>query len=85
MCQKNLFLRLINTAELEDLAEVLKKEKKTRFGSHCSALVKVLPNFKDIYFSHNTWTSYNSMLRVLKKYSLQLHVSLSPGKTFNSL
>lgn len=35
---------------------------------HCSALIKVLPGNTDLYVSHVTWNTYQSMLRVLKKY-----------------
>jgi hypothetical protein len=38
-----------------------------RQSRHCSALVKVLPN--DIYFSHVTWSAFNTMMRMYKTYA----------------
>ena len=38
----------------------------------CSALIKVLPDLSDIYTSHVTWNSYESMIRVLKKYTFEI-------------
>lgn len=35
---------------------------------HCSALIKVLPGNVDLYVSHVTWNTYQSMLRIQKKY-----------------
>ncbi|MPC85908.1 putative phospholipase B-like 2 [Portunus trituberculatus] len=35
---------------------------------HCSALIKVLPGNTELYVSHVTWNTYQSMLRILKKY-----------------
>lgn len=47
------------------------------FGSgSCSAIIKVLPNNADLLTSHDTWSEYQSMLRVYKLYNL-------PYKTFN--
>lgn len=37
-----------------------------RLARHCSALVKILPD--DVYFSHVTWSGFNSMLRQYKTY-----------------
>jgi len=39
----------------------------------CSALVRLLPGNSDLLVSHDTWNSYQSMLRVLKSYSLPYH------------
>ena len=36
--------------------------------THCSALIKVAPDFSDVWFGHNTWTSYNQMIRIFKEY-----------------
>ena len=31
---------------------------------------QLLPNNQDLYVSHDTWTEYESMLRILKNYKL---------------
>ena len=40
----------------------------TLIKSHCSALIKLADDFSDIWFGHNTWFSYNSMIRIFKEY-----------------
>jgi len=65
--------------DLGDLESVLKKEgKRSVVGSgKCSALVKLLDGNRDLYVAHDTWAGYNTMLRILKKYSFGFH--LVPG------
>lgn len=56
---------------------------------HCSALIKVLPGFENIYFAHSSWYTYAAMLRIYKhwdfnikdKYTLSKRLSFSsyPG------
>ena len=57
--------------DLEDLEQALGKKdaKRVRGSGSCSALIKLLPGNKDLYVSHDTWNTYQSMLRVLKKYN----------------
>lgn len=38
-------------------------------NSHCSALIKVAADFSDVWFGHNTWTTFSSMTRIFKTYS----------------
>jgi hypothetical protein len=38
------------------------------FHSHCSAIFKVADDFSDVWFGHNTWTSYNKLIRIYKEY-----------------
>lgn len=40
--------------------------------SRCSALIKVLPDFSDVYVGHTTWADYSELLRIWKTYSFQL-------------
>eukprot|EP00092_Neocalanus_flemingeri_P009860 GFUD01010629.1.p1 GENE.GFUD01010629.1~~GFUD01010629.1.p1 ORF type:complete len:562 (-),score=106.79 GFUD01010629.1:392-2077(-) len=62
--------------DLEDLESVFatkdQEPAKVRGVGHCSALVRLLPNNTDLYVSHDTWNSYQSMLRILKKYKMPL-------------
>ncbi|XP_064459280.1 putative phospholipase B-like 2 [Ornithodoros turicata] len=51
--------------------------RRTHLGSSsCSAIVKPAPGNEDLYFAHTTWTGYNTMLRILKKYTLLYHTGL---------
>jgi len=66
--------------DLEDLEVALKapadrpEQVKASFGSrtlgagHCSALIKVLADGSDLYTSQVTWSSFQSMLRIQKRY-----------------
>ena len=67
--------------DLEDLeaalgatpADVGSRAKVVGSGS-CSALVKLLPGYKELYVAHDTWTDYNTMLRIFKRYDLRYDV-----------
>ena len=36
--------------------------------THCSSLVKVANDLSDIWFGHNTWSAYGTMIRTFKEY-----------------
>jgi hypothetical protein len=67
------FLLLQISGDLEDLEPALNKTNaKPSLGSgSCSALIKLLPGHRDLLVAHNTWNSYQNMLRIIKKYQLQ--------------
>ncbi|XP_070821410.1 putative phospholipase B-like 2 [Chaetodon trifascialis] len=74
--------------DLEDLESALNKSSQTQpLGSgSCSALIKLLPDNRDLLVSHDTWNTYQSMLRIMKKYNFAFKVSPSdndplPGGT----
>lgn len=76
--------------DLEDLEALLNKTQKKVLGSgHCSALIKLLPKHEDLYVAQDSWNSYQSMLRILKKYVLPFKTSTSkkskkiPGHTMS--
>ncbi|XP_029778050.1 putative phospholipase B-like 2 [Suricata suricatta] len=81
------FLLLQLSGDLEDLEPALNKTKtKHVLGSgSCSALIKLLPGQSDLLIAHNTWSSYQNMLRVIKKYWFQfredpqVNSPLAPG------
>ncbi|XP_069475333.1 putative phospholipase B-like 2 [Ambystoma mexicanum] len=58
--------------DLEDLESALNKSDSTRVkgSGSCSALIKLLPGNQDLLVSHDTWNTYQSMLRIIKKYTL---------------
>ena len=90
------FLWMNIFGDLEDLEQVFNLDGKydnvTRvLGSgSCSAMIKLLPGYSDLYIAQDTWNSYQSMLRTLKKYTFAYHWDdtkrsehLIPGQTMS--
>uniref|UniRef100_A0A8C2W3L2 Phospholipase B-like n=1 Tax=Chinchilla lanigera TaxID=34839 RepID=A0A8C2W3L2_CHILA len=53
------------------------KDTSTKFFKrwdmgHCSALIKVLPGFENIYFGHSSWYTYAAMLRIYKHWDFNI-------------
>ena len=86
---KNNFHQMNFVAEIPDLMEKFNVEKygKTDFSkmsekelfnlflnkTHCSALFKVKNDLSEIYFGHNTWNTYYSMIRLIKEYNFNFN------------
>ncbi|MBN3321235.1 PLBL2 phospholipase, partial [Atractosteus spatula] len=71
------FLLFQMGGDLEDLEAALNKSSLSRtLGSgSCSALIKLLPGNRELLVSHVTWNNYQSMLRIMKKYSFAFRKS----------
>jgi hypothetical protein len=61
-----------------------KAARTMMLNSHCSALVRVLPDGSDLFAAHTTWSGYANMLRTYKTYKLPLLGSQSVGVQFSS-
>ena len=70
------------SGDLEDLGVALGNEDRQRvLGSgSCSALIKFTPGNEDLYVSHDTWNSYQNMIRVLKRYDFAYNSVQNSGK-----
>ena len=75
------FQTVVSLGDVDEIANWKKEErpdfsKMTKdefldylaFRSHCSAIFKVADDFSDIWFGHNTWTTYNKLIRIYKEY-----------------
>ena len=62
--------------DLEDLETALKQQPHNHvLGSgSCSALIKLLPANADLYVAQDTWSTYQSMLRIIKRYDFSYHM-----------
>ena len=69
-----------NTYDFEkmDIEEI---REYTMSKSHCSALIKLAEDFSDIWFGHNTWYRYASMLRIFKEYHFVTKNGYEKSKT----
>ncbi|XP_068619215.1 putative phospholipase B-like 2 [Battus philenor] len=65
--------------DLDELAYALSLPKTSDddllFSEHCTGLVKLLPDFSNLYIAHTTWNSYQSMLRIQKMYVMHYKLS----------
>ncbi|VUZ53168.1 unnamed protein product [Hymenolepis diminuta] len=62
----------------DDLKEGSNGKQYFSSRASCSALVKLFPFQKDIFISHNTWQGYESMLKVMKYYEFDWHLTRNP-------
>ena len=53
-------------------------------NSHCSALIRLSPDGKDLFAAHTTWSSYADMLRTYKYYKFSTSTAVSKGVHFSS-
>ncbi|KAJ9596928.1 hypothetical protein L9F63_012053 [Diploptera punctata] len=60
----------------DDFESFLVRGAKLRGSRSCSGLIKLLPDSSDLYTSHDTWSSFESMWKVLKKYDF--HFTILP-------
>ena len=53
-----------------DFSKMTTDELIEYFGlhNHCSAFLKVADDLSDVWFGHNTWTTYNKLIRIYKEY-----------------
>eukprot|EP00823_Brevimastigomonas_motovehiculus_P004443 TRINITY_DN2946_c0_g1_i1.p1 TRINITY_DN2946_c0_g1~~TRINITY_DN2946_c0_g1_i1.p1 ORF type:complete len:565 (-),score=95.56 TRINITY_DN2946_c0_g1_i1:100-1794(-) len=51
---------------------------------HCSALIRLLDDFSDVYIAQDTWAMYALMLRVYKHYKFELPVAGTRAVSFSS-
>ncbi|GAB6033388.1 Putative phospholipase B-like 2 [Chamberlinius hualienensis] len=54
-------------------------EQVNDHSGSCSVLIKPLSNNTDLYVSHDTWTWYTSMVRIIKNYEFHYHIDDQPG------
>ena len=73
-----LFLNL--GSELSTLGEILSPGSGGSGGDHCSAIIKPLADGSDLFIAHNTWNTYDSMIRFMKRYSFAFNSLQSNGK-----
>ncbi|XP_071963948.1 phospholipase-B 81-like [Antedon mediterranea] len=49
-------------------------------SGHCSALVKVLPGYEDVFMGHSSWFMYSATLRIYKTYVWQLQQTVASNR-----
>lgn len=67
-----------DTGDLNEALDPNPSRDPTDKAGHCSVLIKLIGN-RDIYASHVTWTTYQSMLRIIKRYNLAYKTSDAAG------
>jgi hypothetical protein len=66
---------------MDDISEIVgfdpqpgttKAWRRTHRGEHCSGLVRVVPDFSDVFFSHDSWSDFRDLHGQLKEYHLPI-------------
>jgi len=63
--------------EIPDFKNMTKQELMAYVhrASHCSALIKLLPGYEDVFMSHSSWFSYSATNRIFKHYDFNTNDS----------
>ena len=92
------FRLLQATGSLDDLIKVVYIPARTDWSSlkaeeilasmsdnsRCSALIKLLPGFEEIFIGHSTWFRYESTARIFKNYDMNLEGTVNRKISFSS-
>jgi hypothetical protein len=72
------------TGDMEDISEIVGSDsqpfsqrppvRKSKYekGGHCSGLVRLLPDYSDLFFAHDSWSDFRELHGQLKEYYLPL-------------
>lgn len=60
------YRRSIDVLAMHDFKKVKATMER---NSHCSALIRLAPDGKELFSAHTTWTDYATMLRTYKYYN----------------
>jgi hypothetical protein len=69
--------------EDSEISKISPRERQHIGSDHCSALIRLLPDYSDVLFAHNTWDDFqNAAPRIFKEYSFpQPHYRRAQGIT----
>jgi len=59
-------------------------KKKNPLDNHCSVLIRLSSDGKNMFSSHDTWSTYTAMLRVWKNYQQPFSISKASSQSFSS-
>jgi len=63
-------LTFLVAAENPDLYKKVTSDAWRDVHHHCTGLIYMEPNYQDVYVSHDSWSAYNTMNRMLKDYEI---------------
>ncbi|GFR79104.1 phospholipase B-like [Elysia marginata] len=65
---------VLNPSSFPNWRQLSAKEAELAFytSGHCSALIKLLPGFENIFMSHSSWFVYSATNRIYKNYDLNV-------------
>ena len=49
-----------------------KRRNKVTPGEHCSGLIRLLPDYSDLFFAHDSWSDYRELHGELKEYEIPI-------------
>lgn len=63
-----------SAGDMDDISEMypnaVQPKEHVEPGAHCSGLIRLLPDYTDIFFSHDAWSDYRELHGELKEYDL---------------
>lgn len=75
------FMAIISVGDIDEL-EYINKTNRPNYKNmtseeiknyvtermHCSSLIKVAPDYSNVWFGHSTWSGYNRLIKMFKEY-----------------
>ena len=62
--------------DMFDISEIypnaVQQKEKVGPGAHCTGMIRLLPDYSDIYFSHDAWSDFRELHGELKEYDLPI-------------